>query len=264
MMTKSKGCTTKALLMDYGDATDFCKSQWYCHPLVFIAYRLIIFSYYFAWLVISGIRENSAEYFIYLTNIAFISLNISMLLQMISSIWFHVRKRDASVMSWPLKVSWYFYNISFVMALIVSAIYWGALYPEVGWANDVDLDVNTHVMNALYVLLDIFIVAIPIRILHFFHTLPIAAAYLTMSVIYNFHTGKAIYPILDWKNNPQEASIYACAVVFAVIPLLHFVLYGLYRARMMLYSHLVGRSFRVQHNEPNVSSTCDIPLHHIA
>lgn len=277
-MTGGKECTCNALSLAHEEPHVFATPQWHWPQVIYILYRLIVFGYFFSWLVISVIRKNSTDYFIYLTNYAFILLNLSILLQLISSIWKYKKMRQTPegreddlngelAMPWFLKFSWYVHTVSSDMALVVSLIYWTVLYPqadaepevlnlELGMTNetndgtnDFDLNFNTHAMNSIYVVVDIFIVAIPVRILHVLYTLPIAGVYITLSVAYTLQTEKAIYPILDWINTPGEASLYAFAVGFALVPLFHLVLYGLYRARSVLHSKIFAKKLRVQNTQ---------------
>ena len=104
-----------------------------------------------------------------------------------------------------------------------------------------DVIFHKHGTNAIYVVVDIFITATPLRLLHFFHGLLFGAAYIIFSVIYTMAGGTNnlnkpyIYGIIDWKSKPQVAVAYAVSCVFVGVPMIWLILYGLYRLRIMIY-----------------------------
>ena len=99
---------------------------------------------------------------------------------------------------------------------------------------------HEHGTNAIYVLIDIFITATPLVLLHFLHSVFYAALYILVSVIYtlaggtNYANKPYIYSVLDWNSNPGVAAAYSVPLVIVGVPMIWLILYGLYRLRVLM------------------------------
>ena len=93
----------------------------------------------------------------------------------------------------------------------------------------------THMINTIFILSNFFVSAKPIRVLHFYQVLLVATVYVVFSVIYQVSGGSAIYTVLDWDNVKTTLPLTFCLVCIA-LPLTHFMLYGMYRLRIFIYS----------------------------
>ena len=102
------------------------------------------------------------------------------------------------------------------------------------------IDVGTHGINAIYVLLNIFITGIPVRIQHFWHCLVFGVVYIIFSVIYDVSGGTNardkgyIYSVLDW-DEVQTTIIYAILVGVIGPILIWLIVYGLYWIRIAIF-----------------------------
>ena len=101
------------------------------------------------------------------------------------------------------------------------------------------VSIHTHMLNTAIVLLDLFIDALPLRLLHFYQPMLFSAIYFGFTAIYILAGGTnedgkpLIYTNLDWINQPGEA---VGAVVFSltVLFVIWLILYALYWGRRSL------------------------------
>merc|ERR1711976_659292 len=82
---------------------------------------------------------------------------------------------------------------------------------------------------------------IPVRLLHFWHSIAMALVYLIFSVIYDLAGGTNgldkpyIYSLLDWSGDPTWASIYALGTMLVAVPLFWILLmWGFYQLRLLI------------------------------
>ena len=165
---------------------------------------------------------------------------------------------DASSQSRPSKTPWYFklswllFNINISIAPLVTVVYWSLLHDFSDSAGRDPLgfgtNVNIHAINSVLMILDLFVSAYPVRIVHCVYAIAYGVVYVVFSLIYwaaggvNPYNGEpAIYPVLDWENIPglTVAFILGFMVVLIVIQCLA---YGAYRLRRHLAAKCRSRS----------------------
>ncbi len=106
------------------------------------------------------------------------------------------------------------------------------------------VDFNTHAMNSIFVLIDVFVCATPMRLLHVYQTAILGIYYSIFSVIYYAAGGTNpsghpyIYEILDWRE-PGYAVLICCMGCFVAVPLTWFGLFGLYKLRLKLHNNSI-------------------------
>ncbi len=109
-----------------------------------------------------------------------------------------------------------------------------------GWQLTL-VDVSAHAVNSVYVICDICVTGVPVRLLHFYQSLIFGAVYAIFSIIYwraggrNWEDKDYIYPILDYNDHPTTAAIW-WLILFACVAFFHILMYGIYRLRAYLYS----------------------------
>ena len=101
------------------------------------------------------------------------------------------------------------------------------------------LAISIHGANSVYVVFDMMVTAIPVRILHFYQPLLMGAIYAVFTGIYWVVTNSRIYPFLDYTNSPGEAAIWLCALTASGLAV-HILMFGLYRLRLFVYSGCSG------------------------
>lgn len=131
-----------------------------------------------------------------------------------------------------MKMTWLLGNIVQSFSIIVTVIYFTAVYPLIGHTNYVDI--NLHAVSSCLVLIDTCVTSRPVRLLHVIHPMIYGACYLIFSAIYwSFdHVNNVLYPgVLDW-NYPGNVALWAVSLAVVVIPLLQLAYFGAYRLRL--------------------------------
>ena len=111
------------------------------------------------------------------------------------------------------------------------------------------ININSHLINGIITLLDVFIFGVPITLLHIIYPMTFGAVYVGFSGIYFAANGtnpidemRYIYPAMDYGNNPVTASVAVVLAVFLLVPAIHLLCYALNIARFWLVYAIYGRS----------------------
>lgn len=147
--------------------------------------------------------------------------------------------RDISL---PSKILWILHSVAVDVTFSVSILFWfGKLPCKKVLPLYTDL---IHIWNTVLMLMDFFVVAIPIRILHVYASIIVASIYAVFTYVYYYlggvgsHKQHALYPLLDWKNDVTKALLVVIgSLVFLVV--FRFVIYGMYRLRCLLFIKLL-------------------------
>ena len=95
------------------------------------------------------------------------------------------------------------------------------------------IDFSTHAMQSIYILLELFVSATPIRLAHFFHGVLFLAAFMVFSIGWTFVKDEPIYPVLPWKTEPGTAIVVSLGMM--VMPFfITIFLFALYRMRLAM------------------------------
>lgn len=106
------------------------------------------------------------------------------------------------------------------------------------------INVNTHGLNAVFVIADTLISRTPVRMLHLYQCACLGMVYTVFSYLYHLcggtnHKGEPyIYKPLDYTNNFRVAISTAFVSVFFVAPLIHCWIFFLYRFRLFIHRYL--------------------------
>ena len=142
---------------------------------------------------------------------------------------------------WYCKISWMLFSTVANGAIIVSVVYFAALYPQIYSKGQFPgaADFNLHGINSVIILLELALSALPVRLLHAVFTMVFGAAYVTMSaLLYAFYSKDAIYPdVLDW-NHPGATAGTVCGLILGAVPILQLVLFCLYKLRVFVFRKL--------------------------
>ncbi|XP_077996020.1 protein rolling stone-like [Glandiceps talaboti] len=216
----------------------FANSQWkFIPPFIFCIYRIILGLYFLGWLLYSmtaSIINNGGAYFLYLTNWGFMTLTLYLVTASSTTLYFHIRTRktETGLASWskPNSTPWYFmlswllFNLSAIVAPIITLIYWVSLYEGAGLEVG---DFHVHAVNFIAVVLEVVIAGMPVRYVHVIYPAIYGITYLSHSLIYWGISGNAIYPILDYSENPGIATATAFGCL-AMIIFFQFLLWATY------------------------------------
>ena len=194
--------------------------QWLSLPF-FLAYRLIVTGYNFAWLIYN-IYKYQAKLFIFLTNWTYLILNLYFLqattMTFCALYGEYKRRRGASssingtqpsvdkgsgdnnadqnensrteeareedVVRLSQKISWLLYVISANNSLLITAGYWAL---RILFEVDEPIDANNitkHTLNSVFMVIDTFLSSIPVRLFHSVYPLLYIIIYLAFTVVY--------------------------------------------------------------------------------
>lgn len=90
-------------------------------------------------------------------------------------------------MPMSFKVYWWFNNMTLVISICITIIYWGILFSDEHKLDAVN--VMTHATNSVLMFLDMMIVSHPYRLLHVIQPIILGVTYAIFSVIYYFAGG---------------------------------------------------------------------------
>lgn len=109
------------------------------------------------------------------------------------------------------------------------------------------VNIETHALNMVYVIINLFMTGIPVRFYHFFHPMIFGIIYVVFSVIYEVsggtnHQNKSyIYSVLDWSNTTYTTML-SLIVVLVAIPFCHFIMFIFHLIRIYLNKHCCSRN----------------------
>lgn len=258
-----KQFTAERFSIKHHDPKVFILSQWQkddTPSLVYLTYKWITTLFFIAtWTLsiidISHLNDpavNRAKWLIYLTNWGFTACTIQSVLctAMLTICYLDARSRgsEASLTGENhkvlqlYKVYWTANIIATDIAFGITIIYWALIYDETKMSLD-GMNIIVHVFNSLLMLIDLCIVAHPIRLMHFYCPMICGACYIVFSIIYYLAGGTnkdgsiAIYPILNWSK--PGITVLICVLVTLFIIFLHILTYCIYKARKAIHRSLV-------------------------
>lgn len=133
---------------------------------------------------------------------------------------------------------WILFNAVSVAAIVVSLVFWAILAPfsNVGMINNENIQL--HLVNSILILIEHLVTAIPVRVLHVVYPIIYGLIYVFFSLFYwvDDHS-HVMYFILDW-GKPGETIGYVILVGAVIIPIVHMIVYGIYRLKMYLFKKL--------------------------
>ncbi|XP_071123769.1 uncharacterized protein [Mytilus edulis] len=248
------------IFLDYVSPYDFVNFQCGCHKL-YVFWRLFWAVYHFAWIILTGVYSyqwagddpsQQVKWFIYLTYWAYFVLTLSTIIDAVCVVFISIKRDDilqdiSPIMPWYLKVDWVFFNISNTISILISIMYWGLIYT--GSEELTSVNIETHALNIVYVIINFFMTGIPVRFYHFLHPIVFGIIYIVFSIIYEVsggtnHQNKShIYSVLDWSDTVHTAMI-ALLIVFVAIPICHFTLFLLHLIRLFMNKQCCSRHKR--------------------
>ena len=104
------------------------------------------------------------------------------------------------------------------------------------------LNIATHLINSVQVLIDLSIIGIPHRLLHTWLPVLYAVIFVIFSVAYwGVDDDNVIYEVLDYSGKPVTATVYVLVLVLIGIPLVHLMLFLLYWLRVTVHYKCCGQ-----------------------
>ncbi|XP_046570505.1 protein rolling stone-like [Haliotis rubra] len=243
--------SSTSFLLDYKYPGRFVRFE--CgYPKLYAAWRFIWMLYNIAAIISSGLLEkyyasspdNRWKWLIFLTNWTFVVLTVGCIVDFFTTVFVQwgypqlLEEKEEESLPWYLKLVWVLSNIYNAVSLMVTVGYWGfgTFDPTKGLSGPRALPFLGHGMNSIYVICNICVTAMPVRLFHLWQPLVFTVIYGTFNIIYiaagaTDDTNKPyIYPPIDWRKNPVQTEAIGLAVVFGVI-FAHMVIFFLHLAR---------------------------------
>lgn len=204
----------------------------------YLVYRFVVAALFLAVVTFCGSRSNHPEYWmIYLSHIGLILQTLHLAISAavpVQLLLLASRNRIDNEMLPLARLSWFLYNVTNLLSLVISVVFWAVLFtPGKGLK---DRDVLVHALNSVMSISDIFISKRPCRMLHFHHSLAALIPYVTFSAIYWAAGGTRenglsyIYPILNWENLSLTVPFLMMGLIFG-LPFVHGIIWSLHLLR---------------------------------
>lgn len=225
--------------------------------------------YFLSWLIVSGVESGGPLYLIFLTNWAFITYNMYLIISALSTttkfltVHFICSREDDDFsrssefvikkpagccgamdnrLSWYQMVHWLFFTLGNELALVILILYWSLLYS----GGPIDgISANTHLVNGLVAVVDFGVTGVPINLFHFVYLTAYGAIYGLFTGLYFVGTGgDVVYPsVLDYNNSIGFAVGVVVGVVLVGLPLIHIIVfYLLHLVKYWVLYYLFGWS----------------------
>ena len=101
-----------------------------------------------------------------------------------------------------------------------------------------------HSLNTIYVVVDMFFNAVPVRVYHVVYPMLFGLAYTVFNLVYFLNDGRGedghhyAYDLMDWRN--PLGSTFTVLLGFALTGVVQLLLYGFYRARLAAHRRLTA------------------------
>lgn len=192
-----------------------------------------------------------AKWPIYLTHWGFLVCTVQALLAavIVTQTHWYIMKNPAHLealfkMKYSFKVYWILHTIGMVAAFAITSIYWAFVFdPEIHKMDA--LNILVHGANSVLMLLDLCLVAHPIRLNYFYWPIAFSLTYTVFSAVYYLVGGTDrfnrvfIYNILDWRHPVKTLLITIVCLAFVIV--LHSIVCLFSFSRRSIAKHLERR-----------------------
>lgn len=232
----------------------FVLSQWQIDQntvnVKYCIFRTCMFITFFVSWVFSIVNEKtydgSTKWPIYLTNWGFTICMIQALLACIMlTVCCVTRKKqwqDSVLKIYP--VYWLLNVVATPVAFTITVIYWSLIYNAEHASLDA-MNFLVHGVNSLLMLLDLLVVAHPVKIFHFLYPLALSLIYAIFTYVYFISGGlskdgtRYIYPIIKWDKPGTTTLVCLGVMVFLIV--LHLFTFGMFKLRIRTYEFIFTR-----------------------
>lgn len=249
----------KNFSFNYDHVYEFYRSQWQSceRSLLYLLYRWIWSLFFIAVFVTCLVLQFSdGKYFIFLTNWG---IMLCTLTQLIAAIlvtrWYFdlgaVRSEPSESITQLkktptlVKFYWLIYHVTLLLALVITTIYWTFLHGKMNKPQRFPvISFVTHCLNSVFMLVDFFIVAFPVRLLHTVYAMLLPTFFCLFTVVYYFCGGTDefgnhhVYPILNWAFPTR--GVLTFAGVFSL-----YCIYGVLVFALFKFKRFIHRSISV-------------------
>ncbi len=140
--------------------------------------------------------------------------------------------------TWKEKLHRALFIISSEFAVGISILFWILFYDP--YNTEVTFSaysLHVHLFNGVSAIIDLWVVGIPVRMLHVLYIILFGSLYAAFTGLYYAFNGTDpagkhyIYPMLDYKHNPAYASGLIIASALAFLCLIHLLFFSQYLMR---------------------------------
>ncbi|GFR63117.1 rolling stone [Elysia marginata] len=142
------------------------------------------------------------------------------------------------------QITWFLYSVINTSSILSSAWFWAVTYDSHTYA----VEMVAHVTNSVFVIGNLLVSALPVRLLHFVYPAVYTGLYIAFTGIYRAAGGSdedgrdVIYRPLDWDDSFPTALTVAVGLL-VVVPLLHCVTFAAYTFRVYLHARVNSASY---------------------
>jgi len=224
----------------------FHNLQWSENKSIYLAYRTLMMLYSLSWFLVDIITNEDEMYFFYISNwteitqCLYFSYSFMVALRSVSTKDLKIDDnkticdKNESVYN-TNQARWILLNISASSSIVICILFW------IGQASNLinkqtvlfSVTVHVHLICCVMSIVEVSLIKLPIRILHFYQPVSLSFAYMILTLVLS-KTYPPVYQVLDWVNNPVIAAVCSLSGTFLVVPFVHCcIVYPLYRLRVL-------------------------------
>ncbi|XP_014680998.1 PREDICTED: protein rolling stone-like [Priapulus caudatus] len=166
---------------------------------------------------------------------------------------------DDGAARWQHKLAWVLFNMAASLALAVTLGYWITDYNP---SHVISADnLIKHGINAVVIIVDVVVVATPVRLLHIWQPAVFLTYYAIFTVVYwasggtNEAGAPYIYSTINYTDAPGSAVVYLLFGFLTSLPFTHVIVFVVYKLRVLL---LTSRRSRAPAQEATAAPLADI------
>ncbi|XP_022230865.2 protein rolling stone-like [Drosophila obscura] len=239
--------------LHHDDPGVFCRSQWQRgqRNILWLLYRWIWAGFFAGGVIGSLVRHyNGGTWFIYLTHWGFSLCFYACTYGAVVATIYFIKPSYFAPGSVALKIYWLSHYTTVVLAMMITLVFWAALYPSMPEMGAELFNLWAHAFNSIFMVFDCFMVAFPTHIMHFVYPFAAGITYGLFSLIYfwsggtDFQGNRYIYTILDWEKPGQAiGTVIGCV---ALVGCFSICVFGFYRLRVCIYNSCGRKQERVE------------------
>ncbi|CAB3365527.1 Hypothetical predicted protein [Cloeon dipterum] len=193
------------------------------------------------------------KWFVYCTSWAYLLLICQALMSAYLITWQPAATKKSEFSTFH-RFYWIINNMAYALSLNVSLVYWTLVYSPGVMVLDFS-NIKGHVTNSVLVLVDLMVMAQPVRLLHAYLPMTVGLLFAFFSAVFYLFGGtnrlleEAIYPVYYWKYPLKAAYVGSCCEIG--ILLMHILVWLVFLLRSKL-AQLVKNSNSQSEDESGV------------
>lgn len=230
----------------------FYVSEWFQNRIAFVGYRVFMFLYCLIWSINTTIIlvPHYPQYYGYLSDWSEWSLVIYFGIALGVAIYGLTMKETPEEsrltgcctgskicqdnLRWFHRLCWVVFNAVMTINIVVTVLFWALLsgFP----VKSQVANIHQHVMNTVLMVTELFVVAFPMRVLHFIYPMMFGLTYMLFTLILHAAAVMSRYyqGFLDWQSVPGLSAGIALGSIFVACPIGHAIAFGLYHLRSFI------------------------------